>query len=133
MVIVPVTSVVLSTIGVPPVSILTIGRFTWVGTKEGFVNETVSVIVDVALVVPAAATTVTVFAFEFAFPADVAGKASWSALGAALRLIVPLLPAVKVKGDTVIPDGRLVKVILIGPAKELLPTVTVTGTFWSPG
>jgi hypothetical protein len=82
------------------------------------VNETVSVTVDVCFIVPAAPTTVTVFAFVFALPADVAGKASWWASDAALRWMVPLSPAVSVNGETVIPDGRFVRVTLIARYKS---------------
>lgn len=67
------------------------------------------------------------FTFVLALPARIAGNALLIGIRAALNVSVPLLPAIRVNGETVISDGRLVRETLIGPLYEPLPTLTDTG------
>ena len=132
---VPGTSVVLSAMGAPFVSMFTMGRLILfaAGAYAGLLSETVKVIVELARTEPAAATTVTTFTSLSASPGLVAGKASWSAESEALKLSAPDPPLGRVSDETVIPEGKPVRATLKGPAYGLLLMVTVTGTLWSPG
>jgi hypothetical protein len=116
-VMVPGTSVVLSTIATPLVSIVTMGRLIaeGAGAKEALEMETVSQRVDVALAAPATATTVVWAVQLVCCDGPEAGKPSCPAETDALRFRLPVPPAVNVKGDTVMPEGKPVSVTLIGP------------------
>jgi hypothetical protein len=116
---VPGTSVVPSTIGAPFVSILKIGRLIWAGAgvKEEFVSETVTPNVVLAEDDPDKPVTVAVVVWEFGPLALWAGNAAASAFMAAVSVMVPVSPALRTRGagEAATPDGRLLKLIAIGP------------------
>src|ERR1700677_2633090 len=97
------------------------------GAKEGLEMEIVSESGDIARAGPAAPLTVTGAVQLVGAPIRIVDeKPSCPAETEALSVSVPELPAVNVNGETVMPDGKPVSVILMGPACGLPLAVIVT-------
>jgi hypothetical protein len=119
----------------PFVLMFTIGRLIAeaAGAKEGLEMDTVSENCAVAWTEPAAPTTVTGAVQLVVIEGPVGEKPCCPAEREALSVNVPEVPVVNVSGETPIPDGRPVSVILIGPVCGLPLAEMVTGTPCWPG
>jgi hypothetical protein len=85
------------------------------GANEGLDIDTVTDIGDVACWDPATPTTFAAAVQLVCIVGAVAGKPSWPAEAEAFKVSVPDDPAVKLNGDTVMPEGSPLSVTAIGP------------------